>query len=145
MGIRDTARNSGAMRAPAVRIPYDGSAIVTMTLDAGQDPRRVDMHTDHEHPSGAQMRTKSACKGPGCPYCRADMPIRTSWIVAVETIDDDGAFTAGSLWLSPFDFGALARILPDAGTVEIVARYEATEDLRANGEPWTRLVFEVTC
>jgi hypothetical protein len=142
MGIRDTARNSGAMRAPAVRIPYDGSAIVTMTLDAGQDPRRVDMHTDHDGgEDGASV--KRACKGPGCPYCRAGMPIRTSWIVAVETIDDDGAFTAGSLWLSPIDFGALARILPDAGTVEIVARYEATEDLRANGEPWTRLVFEV--
>lgn len=138
MSIRDHARNSGAMRTPALRIPFDGTAI-RCYLDAGQDPRTVALHD-------LGKKGKRSCSGADCGLCAAGAgDPDVSHVVSVDQIGADGVIEPRSLWLRRRELGALAQVLPDAGSVEIEAAYLPREgaELREDGEPWRDLTFRV--
>lgn len=139
MGIRDYAREQRAMRAPSVRVPYDGSETVVMVIDAGQTPRRVALHD-------LGKRGKRSCQPTaegGCQLCRAVGEPDISHVVDADTVTADGVPVASSLWLRGRELGRLAGVLPDGGVATVAAAYLAREggELRDDGQPWRDLAF----
>lgn len=150
MSIKSKARDVGASRDPSLKIPRydfdlkpDAQESVCVALDAGQDPIHVPLH------DVGPTRRKCTAGEHGdqpCKLCAADVPVRHSWTVRVDLINEHGETQPRTLWLSRQDFGRLSEVLPDSGSCELKIQREidaSAKTKRNDGTEWTVLKFTI--
>ena len=96
---------------PAVPFDYDSGAAVELVIDAGQTARRVSFKD------------------------KATGDARAKWVAVVGVVDQgDGTTRDHSLWMTDAELGALADVLPDAGSVVVLASYQEPEGAEDGGD-----------
>ena len=89
---------------PAVPFDYSTGAAVELVIDAGQTARRV-TYKD-----------------------KATGETRAKWVAVVGVVDQsDGTTRDHALWMTDAELGTLAEVLPDAGSVVVLASYQELE------------------
>jgi hypothetical protein len=139
MSIRSKARDTGSLRDPSMKVPDYGEPATLIYIDAGQNPIHVPLHD-----LGAAGKRKCKAGEDGtqpCALCEAEVPVRHSWTVSVNQLDDStGEIHPRTLWLSRRDLGTLGSVLPDSGTVAVMVDREidtTAKTKRRDGSDWT--------